>query len=60
MNIFEFLVARLPDPIRERVKTGSLGHRLAKSSFWNLAGSVAGRLVTYPGRGVAGAAIGSP
>ena len=48
MNIFEFLLARLPDPIRERVKTGSLGHRLARSSFWNLAGSVTGRVVTIP------------
>ena len=48
MNIFEFLLARLPDPVRDRIKTGSLGHRLAKSSFWNLAGSVAGRLVSLP------------
>jgi O-antigen/teichoic acid export membrane protein len=48
MNILELLLARLPGPIRERAKTGSLGHRLAKSTFWNLAGSVAGRLVSIP------------
>ncbi len=48
MNILELVLSRLPDPIRERLKTGSLGHRLANSSFWNLAGSVAGRLVSLP------------
>src|ERR1700730_5052198 len=48
MNILELLLARLPAPIRERVKSGSLGHRLAKSTFWNLGGSVAGRLVSIP------------
>jgi O-antigen/teichoic acid export membrane protein len=48
MNIFEILLSRLPAPIRERAKTGSLGHRLAKSTFWNLTGSVAGRLVSIP------------
>ena len=48
MNILDLLLSRLPDPVRERLKTGSLGHRLAKSSFWNLAGSVAGRLVSLP------------
>jgi O-antigen/teichoic acid export membrane protein len=48
MNILDLLLSRLPDPVRDRLKTGSLGHRLAKSSFWNLAGSVAGRLVSLP------------
>jgi O-antigen/teichoic acid export membrane protein len=48
MNILDLLLSRLPDPVRERLKTGSLGHRLAKSSFWNLAGSVAGRVVSLP------------
>jgi O-antigen/teichoic acid export membrane protein len=48
MSILDLLLSRLPDPIRERLKTGSLGHRLANSSFWNLAGSVAGRLVSLP------------
>src|SRR3984893_6857104 len=48
MNIFEILLSRLPAPIRERAKTGSLGHRLARSTFWTLTGSVAGRLVSIP------------
>src|SRR5215472_9428764 len=48
MNILDLLLSRLPDPIRERLTTGSLGHRLAKSSFWSLTGSVAGRLVSLP------------
>jgi O-antigen/teichoic acid export membrane protein len=48
MNILDVVLSRLPDPVRERLKTGSLGHRLASSSFWNLAGSVAGRLVSLP------------
>src|SRR6516164_3464542 len=48
MNILELFLSRLPDPVRERLRTGSLGHRLAKSSFWNLAGSVTGRVVTLP------------
>ena len=48
MNMLELLLARLPDPIRQRLKSGSLGHRLAKSSFWSLSGSVAGRLVSLP------------
>src|ERR1700738_79078 len=48
MNILELLLARLPGSFRDRVKTGSLGHRLAKSTFWNLAGSVAGRIVSIP------------
>jgi O-antigen/teichoic acid export membrane protein len=48
MKIFDFVLARLPAPIRERAKSGTLGHRLAKSTFWSLAGSVIGRLVGIP------------
>jgi O-antigen/teichoic acid export membrane protein len=48
MNILDLLLSRLPIPIRERLTTGSLGHRLARSSFWSLSGSVAGRLVSLP------------
>src|SRR5215472_303597 len=48
MNIFEFIVARLPEALQNKVRAGSLGHRLAKSSFWNLTGSVIGRLISIP------------
>src|SRR3984893_18289301 len=48
MKIFDFVLARLPAPIRERAKSATLGHRLAKSTFWSLVGSVIGRLVGIP------------
>src|SRR5215472_3828287 len=48
MNIFEFLTARLPGPLQSKIRAGSIGHRLAKSSFWNLTGSIAGRLISLP------------
>jgi O-antigen/teichoic acid export membrane protein len=48
MKIFDFLLARLPPQIRERAKSGTLGHRLAKSTFWSLVGSVIGRVVGIP------------
>lgn len=48
MNIFELCAARLPSSLQEKLQAGSLGHRLAKSSFWNLTGSIAGRLISIP------------
>lgn len=48
MKIFDLFLARLPASIRERVKSGTLGHRLAKSTFWSLAGSVIGRALGIP------------
>ena len=48
MKIFDLFLERLPASIREKAKSGTLGHRLAKSTFWSLIGSVIGRVVGIP------------
>src|SRR5438270_3030472 len=48
MKIFDYILSLLPASLQQKAKTGSLGHRLAKSTFWSLIGSVIGRVVGIP------------